>query len=298
MKISNPERCASLSVAIWSLRVFIALQCIGVAGQFVLSEYETESDIYGVLFFDFGWPEAIAQVVDDVGACVCLLSAVVLLVNGVVVNWLNSESADSTAFKRFRLIDQFVLWLIGSWTLALAVAHMIRGGAYAELAIGEDAVRIAIPFVMLVLLRGPMVWSTRRVIVGAGILSVATAMTFAVHGYKAQQLYGPFADLVLLSDQRLFHFEIDQSAVERILTVIGWVDILVAVLVLTTRWRIILVYMTCWGLITALSRMTALGVVGWPDTLVRAANAGAPFVLLFLYRHLARLRQSELRSSC
>ena len=297
MEVRIAEHCNTRRFVQWSLRIVIAIQCLGVAGQFVLSEFETESSVYGFLFFECDWPEPLSQLIDDIGAYGCLAAAFVVLGNGFVSNWFSEQDVDSVTSKIFRLADTGVLLFVATWAFALAATQMIRDGVFAELTIGEQAVRFVTPIALLVLTGKWIVTSEKRLRIGAGLLAVATAITFAVHGYKAQQLYGPFTDLILLSNQRIFHFDITQSTAERILTVIGWLDLLLAALLLTIRWRGVVIYMTLWGMITAFSRVSAFGIVAWPETLVRSANSGAPFVLLLLYRYLATSKSGEPKST-
>ncbi len=268
---------------IWSLRIVIAIQCVGIAGRYVLSTIESESDIYSYLFFDFGWPENLAQTLDDVGAFGCLIAAMALIANGFVSSKATKEQA-SRRISVSRFVDVSALLFVAIWTFTLAFAHSVRGELFAELALGEQAVRFTTPIVMLLLLGGLERSSRKLAYFAICLLTVATVTTFVVHGYKAIQSYGAFTDLILLTDQRLLHFEFRQATAEKLLLVIGWADIIVAALLLVTRWRVIAVYLMLWGLITAASRMTAFGMNAWPDTLIRAANAGAPLVLLLLYQ--------------
>ncbi|MFG0265712.1 MAG: hypothetical protein ACF8AM_11275, partial [Rhodopirellula sp. JB055] len=92
--------------------------------------------------------------------------------------------------------------------------------------------------------------------------------------------YAPFIDLILLSDMQWTEFGFRQASVERILVVIGILDILVALALLIFRSRAAAFYMVVWGLVTAASRMTALGMDAWPETWIRIANGGVPLAIL------------------
>ena len=72
----------------------------------------------------------------------------------------------------------------------------------------------------------------------------------------------------------------DPGTIGTLLTVIGIVDVLLAVLVLLRPIPIALLYMTLWGLWTAFLRPIA-GEPIW-DFVERFANIGAPLALLFL----------------
>ena len=289
---SRPPQNLQPSLAIlWCFRIVIALQCVGIGGRYVLSSNESESDVYGFLFFDHGWPEYSAQLIDDIGAYVCLFSGLILIVNGIVL----SRKPSLRLLRIILLVDTALLIIVASWTFILAATHSVRGEVYAELTLGELAVRFATPVAMLIYLRGFGNSSKKFTLIATGVLTIAVTATFAVHGYKAQLLYGPFTDLILLTDQRLFQSDMEQATAESLLYLIGWTDIIVAGLLLFTRWRVVSFYMMLWGLISASSRLTAFGFAAWPETLIRSANWGAPLLLLCLIQIRVKFKnQSEL----
>ncbi|WP_442509617.1 hypothetical protein SH528x_001200 [Novipirellula sp. SH528] len=259
----------------WLVFVLI-MQCLGLAGRYYWSTNETESDVYGLLYFDWGWPESIAQRVDDLGTLGCCAAA-------ILVGLTATESLSLPASRPwFRLlVFRVSLAWIFVWTFLLALIFMIRGDVFTELSLGEHAVRYGLPLALL------LFSILRTSSAGWWVLRIATAATFIVHGYKAMQLYGPFTDLILLSDAKWSAMQVEQVVAERVLWAIGLIDIAAGVLLIATRWRAVPVYMACWGVITALSRMTAFGVDAWPETLIRAANGGVPFGLVLAATVLA-----------
>ena len=272
----------------WCFRVVIAVQCAGLAGRYLFASNESESDVFGFLFFDRGWPEGLAQLIDDVGSYGCLVSMVALVTSGLF--WPRSSGPQAHRGIGFvaLYVENAALILIATWFFLLAAAHSARGETNAEFAIAEHAVRFTTPLAMLLLLRKFATSGINFAKVATLLLTAAAASTFIAHGYVAQLSppHGPFVDLILLSDLRLFQFGLEQSTAETLLKIIGWADIVVGALLLLTRWRMMAVYMIIWGLITAASRMTAFGVSAWPETFIRAANGGAPLVLLLLYTNI------------
>ena len=74
-----------------------------------------------------------------------------------------------------------------------------------------------------------------------------------------------------------------QQQAEGWLDIIGWVDIIVAILVLVRPRSVpVLAWMTFWGLITAMSRMTCWGWTGFDIAFMRFMHGGMPLVLLLL----------------
>lgn len=299
MADSNLKNCNDNSQGfigvIWWLRIIIAVQCFGIAGRYLFASTESESDIYGLLFFDLEWPETTAKAIDDAGGYGCLVAGIVLIVTGLMSSLVFKAQPSNLA--KFRFIDSLVLVFVTSWSVLLAVTEMIRGGLFAELALAEQAVRFATPASLFIL-----IWSCGKTngrpkrSIAVELLVVATVCTFVSHGYKALQAYGPFVDLILLSDQRVFQTGIEQQLAENLLIIIGWADIAVACLIILLRWKWVAVYMSVWGFLTAGSRVTALGMEAWPETVIRVANGGAPLVLFFMFRFNQLQKRSETRA--
>ena len=279
---SPSDRLLSIDRLLFVLRAVVFLQCVGVAGRYWFAEFEVESNIYGLLFFDWSWPESVAQKIDDAGALACLFAGIVIL--------LPSSFCPSIWVSRAEWMQRFAAAFTTTWMLALAVTQMIRGGVFAELSLGEHAVRFTAPLALMILLgirnsengvsnsREPV--GHNRLWMSVLVVRIAASATFAVHGYKAFQLHGPFADLVLLSDLNWTNFQIEQTSVEQILRVIGFIDLLVAGLLWGPLMRTAAFYMVIWGMLTAASRITSLGFAAWPETLIRSANWGCPLFLV------------------
>ena len=262
------------------LQFTVAVQCIGLAGRYLLSQAESESDIYGLLYFDHGWPEATALAVDNAGVWSCLLAGLVVLC-GYSAGAVREQAFRSRAAVVRNVLSGAALCCVALWFLAMAVAHTLRGGPFSHLTLAEHAVRYGAPIALLAVAVCSGRWLTLS---SVGILRLATAATFAGHGYVALQHHGHFVDLVLLTDARWFGTGISQDAAETALTCIGWIDVAVAVALVLTRWPVFAAYAALWGAVTATSRMTALGIDAWPEILLRAANCGAPLALLLFYQ--------------
>ncbi len=275
-----------------SLRLFpavvVLLQAVGVAGLYYFSGHETESDIYGLLYFDWSWPETLAQWIDDCGTLGTLGGAILILLGTRLLDRSSPTRKASVKQRGLRVMLVTTCSLIALWMLALAATQMVRGGAFVEYALGEHAVRFAVPCALGLLLMTPSVapgCSLSKLAIR--VLVLATAATSLVHGYKAWCLYGQFLDLILLSSVNWTPWPLSQRSAELVLQSIGVLDVVAALLLLGTRWRSVAIYMAAWGFITACSRLTAMGWEAWPETLVRTANWGAPLALV-LYDHWTR----------
>lgn len=284
-------------LSIRCLRIVVAIQCLGIAGRYLLIPSEQESSIYGLLFFDLGWHEGTAQAIDDTGGWICLLAAIVVGLNFAFDLIADGRKNRTRLHRCISGLELLLLGFVSLWFLSLASAEMMRGGVYTEWAIPEQAVRIISPVALAIALAMGLALrnqanSPALTKVISGMLQIAVAATFAVHGYKAIVGYGPFVDLILLSEPFPFLGGVSQSTAERWLWIVGWIDVGLALAIVCVRWRSVALYMAFWGFLTAASRMLALGFEAWPESLIRVANGGAPLALFFLFQHLKQVKMS------
>jgi len=183
-----------------------------------------------------------------------------------------------------------VLMLAGAtWILAIALARWDNPGAAADhLAPVSHAVRFC-SLLALALLAGKRDLECPAPMVAAGwVLLLGASLTFVGHGIEALRHSGPFVDLMIGTVRRWTDLRLTQATAEDLLTVIGLQDLLLAVLLLMRRWRWIAGWMALWGLVTALSRMTSMGMDSWHQSVLRLANGGAPLTLFLAWHHLTR----------
>ena len=262
VKASTLLKANSLSTAaIWCLRIVVVVQCIGVArwaltvGTPVMSTLFNEQAVGG-----FQWSEEAAIAVDRT-AGVCMLLA--------------------AGFTMLRPC-WWVLLPVALWQGVLATAIWYQGGeAFSQITHFAHATRIVAPLVLAIVAPWPRTFSFGRFTTPCAVtlLRWATAITFIAHGTEALGHNPHFVDLIFSTTVRWLHWTPNQQVVEMVLTMIGIADIVVAVLLITLRWRLVAGYMAFWGLITAFSRFTAFGPRALHEVLIRAANGGLPLVL-------------------
>ncbi len=164
------------------------------------------------------------------------------------------------------------------WLLVNAQATAINGGkAFAELAVPAHATRWGL-FVALALLilRNPQSDYTAN-----WVLRIGCALTFAIHGWEAFHLNPPFQDLLYVTAGHV-GISLSESVCHGLLRAIGVMDLVLAVSVVAVQLRPLLIWMACWGLITAASRPIAMGFDAWPEFAMRLPNSAAPLLVLFL----------------
>ena len=282
------------------LRLVILVQCVGLGGRYLFSSYETESDIYGWLYFDCDWSESLAQSIDNFGSWLTIIAGVLLFCIGVLHKRLTNQSRWLNLFRG--LNRTAALW-IAIWMLLISLAHMMRTSVFPELVPAEHAVRFGAPLALL--FSGQAIFRQRErsetfyaTKIAIAILMLSACVTFAAHGYKAVQCFGPFTDLILLSNLQWTEIDLSQTNAERFLMAIGVLDIVAAIGLIAARSRLAIYYMAIWGFVTAASRMTAMGVDGWPEFLLRFANGGVPIaILLYLMANRKLLDDTHPQNS-
>jgi len=164
-------------------------------------------------------------------------------------------------------------YVVAAWFATAAVLQMVADAEpFAWLAVPSQAARYGIALAI----------AQPRLAIP--ILRVATSLTFIGHGLEAMGQHPKFVAYIQHTGG-LVGLQISDAITASLLRLIGAVDVVVAVLLFTRGPRRAAAgYMTVWGCITALARTVYAGPAGIPDTLVRAANSGAPLALLFVWR--------------
>ena len=106
------------------------------------------------------------------------------------------------------------------------------------------------------------------------ILRIAIFGTYLGHGVLALQLKPSF--LTLLEGMS----GISGQLAENLLVTIGVIDILTAIFAIVYPFRLLLIWATTWGFLTAIARPIS-GEPVW-DFIERGANIGAPLALLYV----------------
>ncbi len=106
------------------------------------------------------------------------------------------------------------------------------------------------------------------------ILRIGMFGTFLGHGIFALQLKPRFTEMLTA------FIGVSGSLANNLMLLIGTIDIIVAVLALFYPMRIILIYGSIWGFLTALARPIASDPI-W-DFVERWSNWAAPLALLYL----------------
>lgn len=125
-----------------------------------------------------------------------------------------------------------------------------------------------------------------------GLLRLATSITFCALAIEAGQHRFEFVDLIQNFGTRVFGYEVSVPAAEQALTIIALHNLGVAGLCMVTRSRGLLLWMSAWGLITAISFVGAMGLEsGLHEALIRAPHCGGPLAVVLLWQLRRRREQ-------
>jgi len=280
-----------LSLAIlWTLRVTVALQCIG--NWRWLTQLEETPLLHWMLDpTDIGglaWSESTALAVQQVVGWSVLVAAGLVLwrPHAAVLGPLAVLQALITV-AMWRIVDGYAL------QASSISPHLLMLFPFAT-----QLGRVAAPLGLLLLEQSTQRAQGEQAVLwalGMRILRWSISIVFLAHGLEAWQQNPRFLDLLINSTQRLFGLSLSQSTAEQCLAAIGTVDIVLAVACVSFRSLSVLWWMAFWGATTTLSRIVAYGwAVSWHETLTRSAHFGIPLAVV-LWCHLLEYRAKMSR---
>ncbi|MGE0143406.1 MAG: hypothetical protein AB7I19_10530 [Planctomycetota bacterium] len=163
------------------------------------------------------------------------------------------------------------------------IATMIVELRWQSLVPIEQALRWSVPWILLLWLdpRGRPI--PDRTDAAVECLRVAVAATFVGHGIEALARNPHFVDLIYSFATATGGLRPDLAVAETLLRIIGGIDLVVALLVVTTRWVPVAAWMAFWGMATAFARVIHAGPSAWPEVALRSVHFGVPLALLVVF---------------
>ena len=248
-----------------TLRVIVAIQCLGAATQNLSMGVEWPVANFLVVEMDYG------RVMVDQYAT---YAAYALIACGILTLLRPCWP---------------VLLPVTVWFIAGSLVKVVRNESpLSILEPVEHAARYTAPLALMVLDFWPPSFKSHlgRTVVAMWLLRLAAAATFIGHGLVA--LYqavngGHFIDLLTSTTSAVLGRDLSMDEARAGLSIIGGVDLGVAISLLCSRAKPVALYMAAWGFATAATRMIAAGPAAFPETLVRVANGGLPLVLLLYW---------------
>jgi len=236
---------------LYLLKFTLLLQCVGVFFHLLGG-----SAIETMLFMEVGMKQGDAKSVENSIAWIFLF----------------------VGFWAFIKPNKPLLVIISIMTLLLAVIIKRQGGSpFTEWSIPAHMVRILLPIGILFFIR-----EKKKLTLPYYILMSGLVITFLTHGFEALSLHPRFLDYLILSFENTFELRIRQNHAENLLRIIGSLDILAAILAIVFPKKPVFIWLAFWGLLTAFSRITELGIGMYPEVLIRASHFLVPICLILI----------------
>ncbi|MCC5876659.1 MAG: hypothetical protein JJU11_10620 [Candidatus Sumerlaeia bacterium] len=243
---------------------------IHLIGLFIAMHTRVGSSLGGVALMDWGIPHATIGFHERLWSKVLLLLGISLLIRPFAI----------------------VAGLIGGAIMLEAwAAYSFGGNHFSEWSMWSSMLRYMAPLSLAVFLLPGKVW---KYITALWMLRIAVAVVFAVHGFQALGRHPGFIDLLIGTSRNLIGYRLTESTAVVMLQVIGVVDVIVAIAVLIGKWRPLLAWLCFWSAITAASRVTALGIMSYPEILLRSSHILAPVAIYTLGRHVDEIAPGGL----
>ena len=183
-------------------------------------------------------------------------------------------------FKKNRIF----LISISSYIFLLTVIESNYAGKISrEITIFTHAIRYFVPFALFINI-SPNIYSKHfREKIFYFLLTLGISLTFIFHGYKAMIANPEYVDFIIIVFQKYIQLIISESKVEKILILIGIIDIILGLVVFSKLKKFVLIYMAFWGLITAFLRIVFYtNFYGISEFLIRSFHWIIPIFLLNL----------------
>lgn len=129
----------------WILRICFAIRCFG-GDAYLWNPMERDSDLFGVMFFDWQWPESTSLHLENWAVTIMVVAGLWVVANPLIARY---RSAGDPSKNELRL-ERLLLALAVCWELALALAITWRGGRFfSQITVASHGLRIAVPLALL-----------------------------------------------------------------------------------------------------------------------------------------------------
>ncbi len=236
------------------LRLGLAAYCLGTG----IDAMRNEPPVFSAMFTGLDWSSDTTEAV----------------VAGV--NWLLVALAPLLLWRR----ASWLSLLVSLWVVIEICTYFYARQRFYELAPLNLALRLLAPLALIAITRDHPRFA-------CWLLRFAAAATFMGHGIESIETHPEFVDYLIMAPRRI-GIEISEEAAIDTLFAIGIFDVIAAVLILLWPIRLILYYMTAWGLVTALARVIHSGWEGGTGCLVRLIHCAGPLAVLLYLRSLRR----------
>lgn len=230
---------------------------LGVGLSYLFFLHDTP--IGSALFMNYSVPLNIVSKVDTFLAGLLLLCSLLLLV------------------PKIRVISAVAIFII----FATYVYAMVdQGGSpFTDYAFFANAMRLVAPLA-LIIYSIKYDFCKKRILFY--LIAIGICFTFISHGFEAILAHPWFVDMTIVLAKNTLNWAMSESIAEKLLLVVGVVDILSALTLIIFRSKIAAIWLSIWGFFTCFLRLANYGMGGLPDFIIRLPHGILPIVALLL----------------
>lgn len=185
----------------------------------------------------------------------------------------------------FKASYQPALWIITVFLVGSALLSYFNGGkAFIELSLLSAISKWWLPILSLYAITcyyKQQVCLSRWFVFA---IQFSIFMIFMAHGIGCFLNNGLYIDYIIGFVRDHTALSIKQQQAEELLTVIGIIDVTVAVLVLIKPFKALIYWVIFWGFLTALLRIVDASILNYAEFLMRVPHFGLPLVLLIILK--------------
>jgi len=185
----------------------------------------------------------------------------------------------------FKATYKPALWVITVFLVGYALLSYFNGGkAFIELSLLSAISKWWLPTLTLYAMS---CYYKRQVSLSRWFvfaIQLSIFIIFMAHGIGCFLENGLYTDYILGFVRDYTTFSIKQQQAEQLLTLIGIIDVTVAVLVLSKPFKALIYWVIFWGFLTSLLRIVDASILNYDEFLMRVPHFGLPLVLLIILK--------------
>ena len=183
----------------------------------------------------------------------------------------------------FKFTYKFSLVIITFFLVSYGLLSYFNGGkAFLELSLVSAISKWWLPILTIYALSGYFKNRNYNMTWFGLAIQFSIFLIFASHGLGCLLHNGLYVDYIIGFVGDYTPYSIKQQQAEIWLTIIGIVDILVAVLVLFKPFKWLMYWLIFWGILTTLLRVVDASILNYAEFLIRVPHFGLPLALLIV----------------
>ena len=183
----------------------------------------------------------------------------------------------------FKVAYKPASWVITVFLMGYALLGYFNGGkAFLELSLLSAISKWWLPILTLYAMTRYFKGQVRLSRWFVFSIQFSIFIIFMAHGIGCFLNNGLYIDYIIGFVRDYTALSIQQQQAEQLLTIIGIIDVVVAVLVLVKPFKALLYWIIFWGFLTALLRIVDASILNYAELLMRVPHFGLPLALLII----------------